>query len=60
MRNLTKCQKEVIEMLRSGLSEDDIADKLWIDLESVKKCLYRIRKRLNVKKMDEVWRLLND
>ena len=51
---LTRKQIEVLEMLKDGLSEDDIADKKMVDLESIRKCLYRVRKRLNVKNSKEM------
>ena len=51
---LTKFQKEFIQMFENGLTVEDVADKLWIDVDSVRKNVYRIKKKLNVTSMQEI------
>jgi DNA-binding NarL/FixJ family response regulator len=46
--SLTKREKEVLEMLSGGLLYKEIADKIGISAETVKKHLYKIYDKLHV------------
>jgi DNA-binding CsgD family transcriptional regulator len=50
---LTKFQVDFLKLFLDGSSRLDVSNKLYIDLESVNKNAYRIKKRLNVSTFEE-------
>ena len=51
---ITKYQLEFVKMLEEGLSQQEIADKLFVDVETIKQYYYRLRKKLNIKTKQEL------
>lgn len=57
--NLSLTEARVCSLLRSGLSSKEIAALLIIDVHTVEQHRYRIRKKLNINKGDDLIYLLN-
>ena len=49
MQMLTKREKEVLELLAKGFTRNEIANKLFVSPETIKKHLQNIYKKLKVK-----------
>lgn len=58
LNDLTKRQREVIEMVAKSQSNQEIADKLSISLGAVKRIVYNAYRTLGVKNRVELIRLL--
>jgi DNA-binding CsgD family transcriptional regulator len=56
--NLTKTEVQIVEMLYQGLSNKDISDKMFISLETVKKHIYNMFRKTNVKNRSALIHLL--
>jgi DNA-binding NarL/FixJ family response regulator len=52
--NLTAREEEVVELLRGGLSNAQIAARLQIELPTVKNHVHHILKKVGVERRDEV------
>ena len=51
---VTKYQFEFVTMIEAGMSPQEIADKLFVDVDSVKQYTYRLRKKYKAKTTQEV------
>lgn len=52
--NLTKREKEIIELIEKSYSNKDISNKLYLSINTVKSHIGRIMKKLNCKNRDEI------
>ena len=47
--NITRREKEIIKLIKTGYSNSEISDKMLISVSTVEKHIYNIYQKLNVK-----------
>jgi len=60
IQKLTSREKEIIELVAKGYRNKEIADKLFISLDGVKKHIYRIFQKLDIKNRVELVNLAKE